>query len=1065
MEIEFVDNLQLPLTSGSLSHALALLSDSSAPAICLQLVLSGKVKDVAMIKDVIAEGYERGMRELGGIIAKVNDSKEDEILRSVGEKGDTLKAYLGLEELRQRLDTWEIISPPPQSKSAPILGTSSSEVEFEVGKSEPGDMDIDDLWSEDKSTEETEKTKTTLLDDPWTSGSPISPESPLTTIATSSQLVVSPEQQELPFNLLEFLSRPLLLSALDLASAASLSSLRVICQRHHESIYPYRLGLLETVPEWVPPSELESQGLLPGLRDDFSERWLSPLDASLDIRPSNPPILVKTFAPSYFQSIPSTISPTPHTNPLTGTDLSKWYTSHILSLDALGNIDIQFAWVQHGASQGVPDLDALGEDLSLLSRLVYDANLTPQQHAYWNLSTWMEAKEHDIIHAYLANSTPQSVTRDIKSLVMPYLYMLESRTERAGKPSSSITNDLLNFSILSLPLQLALPVFEASKATLPHSERIIKNDLDVARLALACLYGSQERGSDVWSIMSSVFECLPVWELTGEDAEDEELTSTTLDSISTFVRPTSASMPPPSKQDLLLFFHPLPFASLSRALDILDVQLESGEILARWGVEIRLGELLGVTGDRQAQKELAEKLVRAGGTLLKGENEDRWRKLWEDTQRLASGQGLLKGALGRLSLRERGRAFLGAILRLGRFDIARRMVKRLEHDGAVGATIIENVVLEVSKEFYISAESVNIHTGDMKLAYDCLSVSPASETIKNEKRYIEATSRLSSFSRFNLTPVEVRHTQDPLSLISTIISGSSSDAYKHADLMLDLTRKIGCQGVIEEGLVWGMMGRMAVQNEDWEVAKVAIGNMLEIVKKRKKPAKDSNQPQSRNTPDANKARLLTEAYTLAHDLASQPNYPDFPAKLSFITSALELCPTSSIPSILQTFKEVEKGRVKLDEAAKQRRDQRISAPLLPIETTPTSVAVGAIQQTVLGSRTAAKAAKLALDLGGRLTHRPIGSSSLLSAATLGSAFGTHGPSRPVSQNSIKVDNEGSSDAGYMVGTPTTGGARELFEGLGRDEAEKVRKGARRAIVRGVGWLLGAEEDDITGVEE
>lgn len=45
------------------------------------------------------------------------------------------------------------------------------------------------------------------------------------------------------------------------------------------------------------------------------------------------------------------------------------------------------------------------------------------------------------------------------------------------------------------------------------------------------------------------------------------------------------------------------------------------------------------------------------------------------------------------------------------------------------------------------------------------------------------------------------------------------------------------------------------------------------------------------------------------------------------------------------------------------------------------------------------------------------------------------------------------------------GARDLFEHLGRDEAERVRKGARRALVRGVGWLLGADESEIAGVEQ
>lgn len=666
-----LETLPIPFTSASFIQALITLSDSEAISLCFKLLISGKVDDASLAKDVIGQGLEKGLVYFADVLASPEEVTEEELEKVVGAREETLRAYLGLEEMRRRLDTWEIISPKQVAATeAKVEALDALMIDKDERQPLPqDDTELGDPWGEYGDPKEEDSKGSTLLDDPW------SQDSSVPASGSTSQAVITPaapsttafeSADPLPITMSDFLSQPVLVSALTLASTSSLQALRLLCQHNHGELYPYRFDLLEAVPGWVSPSDLEAVELLPAVDSDDNERWIRPVVASSIVtHQAFPQIINDVYLPPSISTIPPTILLQPRQHAVSPSDLTKWYTTHVLSLDEVGILDIQLAWVQHGASLGVPSLDSLGEDLSLLSRLVYDANLTQDQHAKWTLGNWMLAKESDIIAAYLSNSTPESIVDDVRRLVMPYLYVLESRAERAGIASSNLVSDSLNSTILSLPLRLALPLFEASKATLPLSERVIRNDLDVARLALACLYGSQERGGAVWSTMSSIFECLPVWELTGEDAEDEELTSTTLDSISNFLRPTSASTPPPSKSDILLFFHPLPFASLSRALDILDVQLESGEILARWGVEKRLGELLGMAGDQKAQVELAERLARQSGASVGKSGDDRWRKLWNDMERLSSGEGLLKGALGTLTLQTRGRIYFDGILRSG----------------------------------------------------------------------------------------------------------------------------------------------------------------------------------------------------------------------------------------------------------------------------------------------------------------------------------------------------------------------------------------------------------------
>jgi hypothetical protein len=52
------------------------------------------------------------------------------------------------------------------------------------------------------------------------------------------------------------------------------------------------------------------------------------------------------------------------------------------------------------------------------------------------------------------------------------------------------------------------------------------------------------------------------------------------------------------------------------------------------------------------------------------------------------------------------------------FDVARRMIRRLENDHALSPKLLQEAVLVVSREFYDNAETGNLHNGDMKLAYE-----------------------------------------------------------------------------------------------------------------------------------------------------------------------------------------------------------------------------------------------------------------------------------------------------------------------------------------------------------
>jgi hypothetical protein len=496
-------------------------------------------------------------------------------------------------------------------------------------------------------------------DDPWVDGT----EEP----APSTNVSVGP-----PMPLSTFLTDELLRTSCLLASRQWFTALRVVFQRHGPSIWPYRLFILDSIPDHAPPSQF--LGVLPEFDSstNVEKAWdLAGWRAEPDW--SETPEVKTAVEVSGTDIKPaSCVAPVennPRSEPLTANELTKWYADRVdRIISSTGMIDIALATIQHGASQGIPDLDELGEELSLLSRLVYDAPHSEDGQADedWTLSQWKSMDPSSIVRAYLAHSKPETVVQDIRRLVLPYLFVLESRAERAGKPDPSLHSRLLHDYIMTTPLDFAAAVFEASKPTLPAAQRLIQNDGDTARLALACLYGSDSLTE--WSTMSRIFECLPAWDIREDDDDDGDAADTTVTSLGEFVTP-STTRPRCTASDLLVFFNPLPTSSLSRALDILDIHLESGEILSRWGVPAPLRWFLQSCNDPGEQRAWANRMARrAGGSEDKPDTADEWSWLLEDMLKLSgpgAGESGLKGAFGLLTRQEVINIFFSGLLSTG----------------------------------------------------------------------------------------------------------------------------------------------------------------------------------------------------------------------------------------------------------------------------------------------------------------------------------------------------------------------------------------------------------------
>ncbi|KAF9475621.1 Sec39-domain-containing protein [Pholiota conissans] len=862
-------------------------------------------------------------------------------------------------------------------------------------------------------------------DDPWADGN-----------ATSSSSRPTPPSnptQPPPVSFADFLQNDLLWSACELAALEAFDSLRILQQKHNAELWPARFKIQSCIPEHAHPSD--SSNTFPSLDPSLNRETVS-IAAKWRDQPdfSELPLVQEALKGSGIP-LPSIsdsekkLAFTPILDPLTADELSAWYKDRVQSvISSTGMIDIALALVQHAASQGIPALDELGEELSLLAKLVYDAPQSNIINEDWTLDSWYSMDPTSVVHAYLAHASPEVLPHCISHLVMPYLYVLEAKAERIGKPDPALATRILYEYILTTSLENVAAIFEASKPTLPYGQRIISNDEDMVRVALACLYSSDIL--DQWTTMSGIFECLPVWNVPQDEENDiGEAGDTTITSLGVFVTP-STNQPPCTAMDLMVFLQPLHLPSLSRLLDILDVHLESGEILSRWSVAAPLRWFLQSSDNIREQRAWANRMARrAGEKDDKLQGLDDWEWLLQDMLKLTgNGESSARSAFCLLSREEVSSIFLTGLLTSDNFEIAKLMLYGHHHKLKLSQQTVEAVCLAASREFYDNASSGNYKIGDMKLAYECLEVPRPSETIAQEKEFIEATSRISSFNVSSspgvaISPIEIRLTKDRLSLISRVLS-SNDDAYKHTQVILDLGYKLGYRNdTIAEVKILAMLADTALQAEDFARAYENNERMVELVT----GLRNSSQSEWDDT----KVRETLEVCWIAcFQLGRQPEFPDLAKKLILLCHALEFCPPDKIHDVLMVWRRLESEDI-------QRREEKLTRGI-----TGKPNAVGVPRATAMGTFTGRNVAS---SLRARLHDFHMPSPPLLSTPDA-AALATR-TFKSVAAN-FPFGHRGRSDID------------ERSEGSRRTDGQDVSSQASRVFSKGIGWLIGADEAEL-----
>lgn len=337
---------------------------------------------------------------------------------------------------------------------------------------------------------------------------------------------------------------------------------------------------------------------------------------------------------------------------------------------------------------------------------------------------------------------------------------------------------------------------------------------------------------------------------------------------------------------------------------------------------------------------------------------------------------------------------------------------------------------------------------------------PSSETIRRERLFIEATSRICSFnvtttspSGLPITPLEIRLTPNRLSLVSRILS-ESDDAYKYPDIILELVHKLGYKkgDVPSEVKVRAMLADSALGNEDFERAVECVEKMVSLLGN-VKPLQQSSPAlnghletdKSSPTPDA-----MTEAVEVCwrscFQLGRQGEFKDTQIKLKLLGHALQLCPPENTIDILSVWRKLDNEAI--EERKAHPRGKTGSATKAKSSSTTTSS-----QQRNGKSLSERSASLFSAHLSDyapsseHLLHQGA-DAALLAKQTL-SRVAANFPSfdlRPLRNHGIVRPGSAASGRSEDASSVRSGGARSA--------TPDVSTQARQALSRGMGWLIG-----------
>lgn len=320
-----------------------------------------------------------------------------------------------------------------------------------------------------------------------------------------------------------------------------------------------------------------------------------------------------------------------------------------------------------------------------------------------------------------------------------------------------------------------------------------------------------------------------------------------------------------------------------------------------------------------------------------------------------------------------------------------------------------------------------------------MSAAPQTPTIQHEKEFIEATSRLYTFKLSTptspLSPISIRLSTNRLSFIARLLA-TNEDAYRHPDVILDLVNKLGYRNdALARIKSLAMIADSGLQASDYvHSSEICSQLFFEVEGLRKSSGASVGGIETKLLDEAGEV-----AWRSCFQLGKHEDFDDLGRRMEMLGMAMLLSPSSAISTILPLFTALE---------------SRLSAaPSHPASNSTTSLGLSN-PLLFLGDQGMMVSPTIAAEAAARTFSR--------AASFFPQAFRSTSPH--LSPLSPSLTSHPSSSLSPGLGS-ADGGRRSISPGsrtgLGvRDGAAVLGAGISSRLTKGVGWLIGAEANEM-----
>ncbi|KAI9258937.1 secretory pathway protein Sec39-domain-containing protein [Phascolomyces articulosus] len=700
----------------------------------------------------------------------------------------------------------------------------------------------------------------------------------------------------------DFRDANLIAQAIEYAQTENATALRALFVHHGAVVLPYRFSILAAIPETAEPSQFDLPQQRPheemeydddneeakgGKEDEWmpQQPWRDELDVSESVGD-----VIENPTPehtAYMAWIGQQVDRSDY--PASAEVVTQWYVDRSAAADRIGLASQALEWVRYARLMDVTGLDTREAQLDWLCKYVYSGGHGDQDNTVVDLDMFKKTiTPYEVVDTLLNQTDATRIVNDMKQLVLPWLNVCSTIVS----PDEDESVDMILYRWLldaadKGHFDWCCLVFEHSKPTLPDDERIIKNDEDLARLALALFYTTP--GSIETQVRT--FESLPVfdvWEL-GEHQDKEKHID-------------MGALLPLAETPLGLFtvLQEVGPYGLTQMMDTLQAHLQYAEVLARYHASVSLRWYLedhSVDTQRQMCIRLASQ---AGSAHLDDDKE--WRELLDEMMGLQEDNNG-KGVFAKLTRTEIFETFFSSLLRCGRFRLAKDLMVGPNRDKTLDIGRAEQLVLDAEQEFFDNATTGNMHDGNMKLAMECLNILPPTDMVNEEKDLIVATHTLISEYHvmdrpgIELMPIQVRRSTNRLDLISKLIN-SRRGIYRQPTQVLDLTHKLGYQeDLLAQVRVLAMLASAALVDEDFDMSyKLCCATVDKVRSIETHPHRRRYRME-----DINQA-----AWQACFNLGKVELFDNPRKRLDVLAMALELTPAENVSEVLSVWRKLDR---------------------------------------------------------------------------------------------------------------------------------------------------------------